>query len=210
MIIKSITIVIIGLLIAAPMNVDQPQAINSSETQSSGVHEAPIAPVIEPTEVKAIEPISEAPVAELEPIAEVAIIEEPAAPVAPSQPVTSHEGMSPQDMMRAVGIPEHEWYYVDCVINGCEGVSPEGGWNGAQRWNTAGSGAYGICQALPAAKMSQAGADWATNPVTQLKWCHAYAQAYGSWKQAFEFRKCVGSCYSARTGGYVNKDHTWW
>lgn len=208
MIIKSITIAIIGLLIAAPMNVDQPKAINSTnESQATEVHEAPIAPVVEPKEVEPIAPIAVEPVEEIEPIAEVAVIEEPVAPAAPSQ---SSVSMSGQDIMRAAGVPESEWYYADCVINGCEGVSPEGGWNGATRWNTAGSGAYGICQALPASKMAQAGDDYMTNPVTQMKWCHAYAQAYGGWQQAFQFRKCLGSCYSARTGGYVNKDHTWW
>ncbi|MFD5496365.1 transglycosylase SLT domain-containing protein [Streptomyces sp. NPDC127091] len=32
------------------------------------------------------------------------------------------------------------------------------------------SGAYGLVQALPASKMSSAGADWQTNPATQIKW----------------------------------------
>jgi len=32
------------------------------------------------------------------------------------------------------------------------------------------SGAYGIPQALPGSKMSAAGADWRTNPVTQVRW----------------------------------------
>lgn len=113
-------------------------------------------------------------------------------------------------IMDAANIPLPDRYYVDCVINGCEGVSAEGGWNGATRWNTAGSGAYGICQALPASKMASAGEDWRTNPVTQLKWCDSYAKQYGSWKQAWEFRKCLGKCYSNRTKSYVHKDHTWW
>lgn len=113
--------------------------------------------------------------------------------------------------MAAAGIPESDWQYVDCVINGCQGVSAEGGWGGTQRWNTAGSGAYGLCQALPASKMASAGADYMTNPVTQLKWCHGYAQAYGGWKAAWEFRKCVGRCYSTKPGvGWIIKDHTWW
>jgi TolA-binding protein len=114
------------------------------------------------------------------------------------------------DWMAAAGIPESDWQYVDCVINGCEGVSAEGGWGGTTRWNTTGSGAYGLCQSLPAAKMASAGDDYMTNPVTQLRWCHSYAQSYGSWQAAWDFRKCIGRCYSSRTGGYVNKDHTWW
>lgn len=44
-----------------------------------------------------------------------------------------------------------------------------------------GSGAYGIPQALPGDKMASAGADWQTNPVTQIRWGLGYMTAtYGS------------------------------
>src|SRR6266571_8011944 len=36
------------------------------------------------------------------------------------------------------------------------------------------SGAYGIPQALPGGKMASAGADWQTNPATQIKWGLGY------------------------------------
>lgn len=36
------------------------------------------------------------------------------------------------------------------------------------------SGAHGIAQALPAAKMEIVGADWRTNPVTQMRWGMRY------------------------------------
>ena len=53
-------------------------------------------------------------------------------------------------------------------------------WNPAQ-WNLAGSGAYGIPQALPASKMAAAGPDWQTNPATQIKWGLGYIGAtYGT------------------------------
>lgn len=43
------------------------------------------------------------------------------------------------------------------------------------------SSAYGIPQALPGEKMATAGADWATNPVTQIRWGLGYIQdRYGS------------------------------
>jgi hypothetical protein len=43
------------------------------------------------------------------------------------------------------------------------------------------SSAYGIPQALPGSKMSTAGADWETNPVTQIRWGLGYIQdRYGS------------------------------
>lgn len=43
------------------------------------------------------------------------------------------------------------------------------------------SGAYGIPQALPGDKMASAGADWQTNPTTQIKWGLGYiSQVYGT------------------------------
>jgi uncharacterized protein YabE (DUF348 family) len=48
------------------------------------------------------------------------------------------------------------------------------------------SGGYGLCQATPGSKMSSAGSDWATNPVTQLRWCNGYAVSrYGGWQAAY-------------------------
>ena len=43
------------------------------------------------------------------------------------------------------------------------------------------SGAYGIPQSLPGYKMASAGADWQTNPATQIKWGLGYIQSvYGT------------------------------
>lgn len=83
--------------------------------------------------------------------------------------------------LKEAGIAESDYMYVDYI------VGHEGGWNGTTKWNKAGSGAYGICQALPATKMASAGADYMTNPVTQLKWCSGYAKGrYGSWYGAYQ------------------------
>ncbi len=55
----------------------------------------------------------------------------------------------------------------------------ESGWN-YQAYNR-GSGAYGIPQALPGSKMGSAGADWQTNPATQIAWGLGYiAGRYGN------------------------------
>jgi hypothetical protein len=36
--------------------------------------------------------------------------------------------------------------------------------------------------------MATAGADWQTNPVTQLRWCHSYAQRrHGGWAGAYNY-----------------------
>ncbi len=55
----------------------------------------------------------------------------------------------------------------------------ESGWNIYADNPT--SSAYGIPQSLPGSKMASAGADWATNPVTQIRWGLGYIQdRYGS------------------------------
>lgn len=82
------------------------------------------------------------------------------------------------DWMAAAGIAESDYGYVDYII------AKESGWN-FQATNRS-SGAYGLCQALPANKMASAGGDYTTNPVTQLKWCNGYAVSrYGGWAGAY-------------------------
>lgn len=55
----------------------------------------------------------------------------------------------------------------------------ESGWNHFAMNRS--SGAYGIPQALPGEKMASAGADWATNPETQIRWGLGYIEGrYGS------------------------------
>ncbi|MGW7369976.1 aggregation-promoting factor C-terminal-like domain-containing protein, partial [Streptomyces sp. NPDC054841] len=50
------------------------------------------------------------------------------------------------------------------------------------------SGAYGLVQAYPGSKMSSVGADWRTNPATQIKWGLNYMnQRYGSPCQAWSY-----------------------
>ena len=86
-----------------------------------------------------------------------------------------------QSWLAASGIPQSEWGYVDSI------VTRESGWR-HNVWNSTGSGAYGLCQSLPASKMASAGSDYMSNPVTQLKWCHGYAIArYGGWSGAHVF-----------------------
>lgn len=54
----------------------------------------------------------------------------------------------------------------------------ESGWNHLAMNRS--SGAYGIPQSLPGEKMASAGADWATNPETQIRWGLGYIEArYG-------------------------------
>jgi hypothetical protein len=49
------------------------------------------------------------------------------------------------------------------------------------RWNALNkhSGAYGIPQAYPASKLASAGADWRSNPFTQIRWGIDYIKRSG-------------------------------
>jgi hypothetical protein len=66
-------------------------------------------------------------------------------------------------------------------------VERESGWN--YQATNASSGAYGLMQALPGSKMVSAGADWQTNPATQIKWGLSYMNSarYGSPCAAWSF-----------------------
>ena len=66
----------------------------------------------------------------------------------------------------------------------------ESGWN--YRATNPTSGAFGIPQALPGSKMASAGADWRTNPVTQIKWglsyiADIYSTPCGAWTHSKNF-----------------------
>ncbi|MFJ9677113.1 transglycosylase SLT domain-containing protein [Streptomyces sp. NPDC101194] len=65
-------------------------------------------------------------------------------------------------------------------------VQRESNWNPGA--TNASSGAYGLVQALPGSKMASAGADWRTNPTTQIKWGMDYMKSrYGSPCAAWSF-----------------------
>jgi hypothetical protein len=77
------------------------------------------------------------------------------------------------DMVMARGWSQGEF---DCLV---------ALWNKESHWNVYAhnvrSGAYGIPQALPGTKMASAGADWASNPVTQITWGLGYISGrYGT------------------------------
>lgn len=83
---------------------------------------------------------------------------------------------SHSDWMRAAGIPESEWQYVDYIVR------RESGWN-PQAVNRS-SGACGLAQALPCSKIP---GDW-SDPVNSLRWQHGYVKArYGGYRQAYAF-----------------------
>lgn len=65
-----------------------------------------------------------------------------------------------------------------CIYN-------DGSPTGARDCNYSGGRAYGIPQSLPGNKMASEGADWRTNPVTQLRWMQKYVYGrYTTWEGA--------------------------
>lgn len=93
-----------------------------------------------------------------------------------AKPFNGNVSADKQAIMSAAGISESDFQYVDYIIG------RESGW----RVNASNGRTWGLCQALPGGKMSSAGADWQTNPVTQLKWCSGYASGrYGGWAGAY-------------------------
>ena len=92
---------------------------------------------------------------------------------------------SHSDWLNAAGISSGDHGIANAIIG------QESGWrvNATNR----SSGAYGIPQALPGSKMASAGADWQTNPITQLKWMNSYVLGrYGSWQNAYAHKKAKG------------------
>ncbi len=70
-------------------------------------------------------------------------------------------------------------------------------WNRESGWSydaeNPSSGAYGIPQALPGDKMASAGADWQTDPTTQIKWGLGYiTQIYGTPCGAWNYELANG------------------
>jgi hypothetical protein len=99
---------------------------------------------------------------------------------ASSFPVQSSYTVEQIQAMARQMVPSGQW---TCFSNI---VDHESSWN-YQAVN-ASSGAYGLFQALPGSKMSSVGADWQTNPATQIKWGLNYMDSrYGSPCEAWSF-----------------------
>jgi hypothetical protein len=117
----------------------------------------------------------------------------PPPPVAPSAPSTGSGAASPgagggggaiavpdpgsakgiaRSILASQGMGDDQYACLDYLW------TKESGWR-VNAYNP--SGAYGIPQALPGSKMASVGADWQTNPATQITWGLQYIDSrYGS------------------------------
>ncbi|MFG1947935.1 transglycosylase SLT domain-containing protein [Nonomuraea sp. NPDC048826] len=78
-----------------------------------------------------------------------------------------------KEMLASFGFGVDQWGCLESLWQ------KESGWN--ERAMNRYSGAYGIPQSLPGTKMASAGADWQTNPATQIKWGLGYIKGrYGT------------------------------
>ncbi|TFC91273.1 lytic transglycosylase domain-containing protein [Cryobacterium breve] len=100
------------------------------------------------------------------------------APAAPARPAAPASPSGAQAIARDIMAAQYGWGgdQFGCLVSLW---NKESGWN-VNAYN-ASSGATGIPQALPGSKMASAGADWATNPATQITWGLGYiAGRYGT------------------------------
>jgi hypothetical protein len=78
-------------------------------------------------------------------------------------------------VMNSAGIAAGDQAAVDTIISGIM----------QWRYHLDSNSEANICYIAPIIKMESAGADYRTNPITQLKWCNTYVIAkYGSWSKA--------------------------
>jgi hypothetical protein len=88
------------------------------------------------------------------------------------------------NMLASFGFATSQWGCLDDLWN------RESGW--VYNAENA-SGAYGIPQALPGSKMASAGADWETDPTTQIKWGLGYIKStYGTPCGAWDHEEADG------------------
>lgn len=108
------------------------------------------------------------------------------APPAQPAPVSSGDARSiARSMLASYGWGDDQWGCLDSLW------MRESGWNHTAM--NASSGAYGIPQSLPGSKMASAGADWQTNPATQIEWGLGYISGrYGSPCGAWAHSQSVG------------------
>lgn len=157
----------------APVHVDKVVAKETPALAQKIEQPQPQETTVKPVEAQVVNEPEPTP---QQPAPQPAPVVQPTPPAPAPAPVSG----SKYDWMAQAGIPETYWTQVDWI------VTRESGWRvNAQNLS---SGAYGLPQSLPGSKMASAGADWQTNPVTQLRWMNNYVTTrYGGWQGAINF-----------------------
>ena len=107
------------------------------------------------------------------------------APILAAPPDPTGAEAIAESIMGSFGFPPQTYY--SCLYDL---------WERESSWNVYAenpSGAYGIPQALPGSKMASAGADWQTDPATQIRWGLGYIKGeYGNPCEAWNFEEANG------------------
>jgi hypothetical protein len=108
-----------------------------------------------------------------------------AAPAGNTPPVQQTPQQIARKMLRSFGWTWRQFKYLNLL------------WEAESSWNVSAenpsTGAYGIPQAVPGAKMSTAGPNWQTDAATQIRWGLGYiSAAYGSPRSAWEHEVADG------------------
>ncbi len=106
-------------------------------------------------------------------------------PARSTQPNQQAPQQIARKMLRSFGWTWRQFKYLDVL------------WEAESSWNVSAenpsTGAFGIPQAVPGAKMSAAGPDWQTDAATQIRWGLGYiSAAYGSPRSAWEHEVTYG------------------
>ena len=107
------------------------------------------------------------------------------APAAKTAPVQQTPQQIARKMLRSFGWSWRQFKYLNLL------------WEAESSWDVSAenpsTGAYGIPQAVPGAKMSAVGPDWQTDAATQIRWGLSYiSAAYGSPRSAWEHEVADG------------------
>jgi hypothetical protein len=112
-------------------------------------------------------------------------LKEPSTPSVPIPPITTDQitaskAYARSYMLKTYGWGDDQWFALEQLW------IRESGWNHLAV--NPSSGATGIPQALPGDKMASAGADWKTNPQTQIRWGLSYIKERyktpaGAWQE---------------------------
>ena len=172
-----------GLILALTIAPDQVQnSFAATQSPKRPVQTLAIADVTRATVVRDSYKVTEK---KKEPVVVVAALRATGAPAVGTPNPGSAQAIG-HDMVLARGWGEDQFACLVSLFN------RESGWN---IYAANPSGAYGIPQALPGSKMASAGADWATNPATQITWGLNYISGrYGT--------PCGAWAHSQSTGWY--------
>jgi hypothetical protein len=175
-----VTISVIGYNKQTSAN-DQLSEISTEQIQILQIATNPSVEVAQKNVEQKIDRVINKPIEEIKPATSESVVAKAPALACQNGTKTYSKVLPEQEeLMTQAGIAKDQQLSAGCIIY------MESGWN-YQATNPT-SGAYGLPQSLPASKMASAGADWKSNPITQLKWANQYATTrYGSWSEAVKF-----------------------